>query len=174
MSLSKWLAKNAPEMAEKLWKGTKEVAGPVGHFEKSGVSTMFGEPVMRKLASPELGGGLKDAISGAARMAKDNKGLLAGAAAIPAAYGAYEIGQPMVDDFMTDQALQSMKRNAKNALVDTVDYAEKHPYMASALMGGAGLAGAELGDQGFAGIFDAVSPFKVGSMVRNRQNRGQR
>lgn len=106
--------------------------------------------------------------------ASENKGLLAGAAAVPAAYGAYEIGQPMVDDFMTDQALQSMKRTAKNALVDTADYAEKHPYMASALLGGAGLAGAELGDQGFAGIFDAVSPFKVGSMIRNRQNRGQR
>ncbi len=110
----------------------------------------------------------------AGKFASDNKGMLAGAAAIPATYGAYEVAQPMIDDFMTDQAIDSMKRSAKNALVDTVDYADKHPYMASALMGGAGLAGAELGDQGFAGIFDSLSPFKVGSMLKSHQNKGHR
>lgn len=113
-------------------------------------------------------------LNKAGKFASENKGMLAGAAAIPAATVGYQVAQPMIDDFMTDQAIDSMKRNAKNALVDTVDYAEKHPYMASALMGGAGLAGAELGDQGFAGIFDSLSPFKVGSMLKNRQHKGQR
>ncbi len=112
--------------------------------------------------------------SKAGKFASDNKGLLAGAASIPASYGAYQVAQPMVDDFMTDQAISSMKRQAKNALVDTVDYADKHPYLTSALLGGAGLAGAELGGDSFAGIFDSLSPLKVGSILKNRQNKGQR
>lgn len=99
-----------------------------------------------------------------------NKKPLMAAASIPVAYGAYEVAQPAIDDFMTDQAIESMKRSAKNAIVDTADYAAKHPYMASALLGGSGVAGATMGADNFAKAFDSISPFKISNLVKSRES----
>ncbi len=100
-------------------------------------------------------------LSKVKKFAIDNKKPLMAAAAIPAAVGAYEVGQPMVDDFMSDQALKSVGRSAKRGLADTLEFAEEHPYISSALLGASGLAGAKLGDDNFSDVFNAVSPVKL-------------
>lgn len=88
-----------------------------------------------------------------------------GAAALGAGYAA----QPMVDDFMTDQAMKSVGRSGKRAVFDALDYAEEHPYAAAAILGGTGLAGAKLGEEGFAGLADSISPVKFGGMLRKQK-----
>ena len=65
----------------------------------------------------------------AKHFAMNNKGLLAAGAAVPVAVGAGAALEPKFDDFMTDQAIHSMKRNAKRGLIDTLDFADKHPDM---------------------------------------------
>lgn len=90
-----------------------------------------------------------------------NKAPLAAAAAVPAAIGGYEVAKPHIDDFVTDQALKSIGRNVKRSAVDTLDFAEKHPYTVAALVGGSGMAGAALGEDGFSNAFNAVSPLNM-------------
>ncbi len=101
------------------------------------------------------------ALHKAKAFAQANKGPLMAAAAVPAAVGAYEVAQPKIDDFMTDQAIKSIGRNAKRALVDTAEYAQEHPYMSSLLLGGAGMAGAKMGEGNFADMFNSVSPMRM-------------
>ncbi len=111
-----------------------------------------------------------NALSAAKSFAKANKGPLAAAAAIPAGIGAYELAEPAIDDFMTDQAMKSMGRNLKRGLVDTAEYAEEHPYLASTLLGAAGLAGGAMGQEGFSSAFNSLAPVKI----PQRRSRGQR
>lgn len=108
-------------------------------------------------------------LARAGEFAKANKKPLMAAAAVPAAYGAYELAEPKIDDFMTDQAINSMIRSGKRAIADTADYAEKHPYIASGLLGASGLAGAKLGESNFADLFNSVAPARIPQ--RNRRQR---
>lgn len=93
--------------------------------------------------------------------AKKNKKALAIAGGVGAAGAAGMAAQPAIDDFMTDQAINSMIRNGKRAATDAVDYAEKHPYASAAILGGAGLGGARLGEQNFSDLFNTLSPVKL-------------
>lgn len=96
-----------------------------------------------------------------AKFAKANKPALAAAAAVPATVGAYEVAKPHIDDFMTDQAMKSIGRKVKRSAIDTIDFAEEHPYTVAALMGGSGMAGAALGEDGFSNAFNSVSPLAM-------------
>lgn len=96
-----------------------------------------------------------------AEFARANKAPLAAAAAVPATVGAYEVAKPHIDDFMQDQALKSIGRNVKRSAVDTLDFADKHPYTLAALVGGSGLAGAAMGEDGFSNAFNSISPLNL-------------
>lgn len=103
---------------------------------------------------------------------KDNKALLYGIGGGGAAIGAGIAAQPMVDDFMTDQAINSMIRTGKRGLVDAMDFAEEHPYLTSAVLGGAALTGAGLGEAGVGGLLDRFAPAPVAAaagMARRRK-----
>jgi heme O synthase-like polyprenyltransferase len=105
-----------------------------------------------------------------------NKKPLGIAAGITGAAGAGAAAAPAIDEFITDQALASMGRTAKRAVADTAEFAEEHPYMLAGLVGGSGLAGAKLGEEGFSGLFDTVSPLQMGGLAkqRTRMQRGTR
>jgi len=103
---------------------------------------------------------------------KKGLGLAAGGTA---ALGAGAVAaQPMIDDYMTDQALKSIGRNVKSGIVDALDFAEEHPYLTAATLGGAGMLGAKLGDQGFASMLDVFSPVQVSQLFNGKSPRRRR
>lgn len=111
----------------------------------------------------------------ALEFAKANKGLLAGVGAGGVALAAAPHVQHSYDDFMTDQAIKSMKRNAKRAAVDTMEFAGKHPLVAAGALGGAGLAGYGMQPDGM-GQLAQQAPGIIDAVLRARleyQHRGQ-
>lgn len=116
---------------------------------------------------PRIAGGAKEFLGANAGTAAKIAGLGA------AGGGAYALAQPAIDDFMTDQALESMGRSAKRSLADTVEFAEGHPYMSAALLGGAGMAGAGMGGDNFSALFDSISPVKIGGAHNAMKRKGR-
>jgi hypothetical protein len=105
----------------------------------------------------------------------NKKGLALGAGGTALAAGGAMAAAPYVDDFMTERAIDSIQDNIKSGLVDALDFAEEHPYVTAAALGGAGMLGSKLGDEGFAGLMDTVSPIKIGALFNQRSHgRGRR
>lgn len=105
---------------------------------------------------------------------KAHKNLAAGAALGAGVVGAGAVAKPYVEDYAADQAFRHIENQAKEAIGDTVDYADKHPYMAAGLLGAAGTAGATLGGQDYAKMFDAVSPIKISQFLSGGQEAPRR
>lgn len=104
----------------------------------------------------------------------NKKGLGIGAAGVGAAGLGAVAAEPYIDDFMTDQALGSVGRNLKRGLVDALEFAEEHPYVTAAALGGAGMLGGAMGQEGFAGLLDTVSPVKISHLISGSQPRNRR
>jgi hypothetical protein len=103
---------------------------------------------------------------------KQGLGLAAGGTA---ALGAGAVAaKPMVEDYMTDRAIDAVGQNIKGGIVDALEFAEEHPYATAAVVGGAGLLGAKLGDQGFASMLDTISPIQISQLFNSKKQRRRR
>ncbi|HBR25985.1 MAG TPA: hypothetical protein DD732_02925 [Rhizobiales bacterium] len=80
-------------------------------------------------------------------------GLAAGAAGLGGAAVVGAKGPKAYDDFMTDQAVKSMKRKGKRALDTAGHFVEDHPV---AMAGLAGVAGARAASGGLKSIMDLL------------------
>lgn len=97
---------------------------------------------------------------------KKGIGMAAGGTALAA--GGAAVAEPYIDDYMTDQALGSVGRNMKRGVVDAIEFAEEHPYITAAALGGSGMLGGAMGQEGFAGLLDTVSPIQISQLVSGR------
>ena len=81
----------------------------------------------------------------AAEWAKRNKVLLGAGGAAAAGTGLGLAAQPMIENYAADKAVDRLKNQGLGAVNDTLDFAQKHPYIASGALGLSGLIGGGLG-----------------------------